>query len=90
MASLMTRKKYLETINYSDHIYQWEEGYRFSVDALLISGFVNYEKREVCALDIGTGSGLIPLLLHKKYPIGLLMVSKFKRIYITLQKKIIN
>ncbi|AMP21138.1 hypothetical protein AZF37_08185 [endosymbiont 'TC1' of Trimyema compressum] len=64
----MTRKKYLETINYSEHIYQWEEGYRFSVDALLISGFVNYEKREVCALDIGTGSGIIPLLLHKKYP----------------------
>ena len=68
MASPMTRKKRLETINYSEHIYQWQDGYRFSVDALLISGFVNYEKKEVRALDVGTGSGIIPLLLHKKYP----------------------
>ena len=64
----MIRKKYLETINYSEYIYQWEDGYRFSVDALLISGFVNYKKREVHALDIGAGSGIISLLLNKKYP----------------------
>ena len=68
MASPMTRIKCLETINYTEKIYQWEDGYRFSVDALLISGFVNYEKKDVHALDVGTGSGIIPLLLHKKYP----------------------
>ena len=47
MASPMTRIKRLEIINYTDKIYQWEDGYRFSVDALLISRFVNAKKKIV-------------------------------------------
>lgn len=46
MASLMIRKKCLKTINYSDYIYRWEDGYQFSVDIMLVSEFVNYAKKK--------------------------------------------
>ncbi|MBF0563792.1 MAG: tRNA1(Val) (adenine(37)-N6)-methyltransferase [Nitrospirae bacterium] len=47
-------------------IYQKKKGYRFSIDAPLLSGFVKplFSGR---AADIGAGSGIIGLLLAKKY-----------------------
>ena len=47
-------------------LYQRKEGYRFSVDALLLYSFVNvrYVKD---AVDLGAGSGVIGLLLARKY-----------------------
>jgi tRNA1(Val) A37 N6-methylase TrmN6 len=48
-------------------IYQFKSGYRFSVDALLLSSFVNLQRAERIA-DIGAGSGIIGLLLARKYP----------------------
>ncbi len=48
-------------------IYQLKNGYRFSVDALLLYSFVNLPRAERIA-DIGAGSGIIGLLLAKKYP----------------------
>lgn len=68
MKPIKNRVKKLETINYSEKIYQWEDGYRFSVDALLISGFVEASKKEYRVLDVGTGSGIIPVLLKKRFP----------------------
>ncbi len=48
-------------------IYQSRNGYRFSVDALLLYSFVNSLIVEKIA-DLGAGSGIIGLLLSKKYP----------------------
>jgi len=48
-------------------IYQSKSGYRFSVDALLLYSFVNLPRAERIA-DIGAGSGIIGLLLARKYP----------------------
>ncbi|MFZ5996462.1 MAG: tRNA1(Val) (adenine(37)-N6)-methyltransferase [Nitrospirota bacterium] len=48
-------------------IYQHKDGYRFSVDALLIYSFVNLSHAKSIA-DLGAGSGVIGLLLAKKYP----------------------
>ncbi|MGB9709962.1 MAG: tRNA1(Val) (adenine(37)-N6)-methyltransferase [Thermodesulfovibrio sp.] len=48
-------------------ICQPEEGYRFSVDALILAHFVNL-KRVKKALDIGAGTGIIGIILAKKYP----------------------
>jgi tRNA1Val (adenine37-N6)-methyltransferase len=44
------------------HVIQKKRGYRFSVDAVLLASFVEPEPDGVC-LDLGTGSGIIPLLL---------------------------
>ncbi|MCL5023971.1 MAG: tRNA1(Val) (adenine(37)-N6)-methyltransferase [Nitrospirae bacterium] len=48
-------------------IYQSKNGYRFSVDPLLLSHFVNMPVVEKIA-DLGAGSGVIGLLLARKYP----------------------
>lgn len=47
-------------------IYQNLDGYRVSVDAVLLYDFVNL-KRIGNFVDIGTGSGVIGMLLAKKY-----------------------
>ncbi len=44
---------------------QKKEGYRFSIDAFLISNFVQLKKGER-VLDIGTGCGIIPIYLSKR------------------------
>jgi tRNA1Val (adenine37-N6)-methyltransferase len=45
-------------------IIQKKRGYRFSVDALLLSQFATIRKNEKIA-DLGTGCGIIPLLLSQ-------------------------
>ena len=42
---------------------QSRTGYRSSIDAILLSEFVTIKKSDVIA-DLGTGCGVIPLLLH--------------------------
>jgi len=46
------------------HILQKRRGYRFSVDAVLLSQFVNVRKGEK-VVDLGTGCGILPLLLSQ-------------------------
>lgn len=48
-------------------LYQPRIGYRFSVDSLLLYDFVNL-KRVNSAADLGAGSGIVGILLAKKYP----------------------
>lgn len=47
-------------------IIQNKNGFCFGMDAVLLSGFASLGKRE-SAVDLGTGTGIIPLLLHAKY-----------------------
>lgn len=48
-------------------LFQSKKGYRFSIDALLLADFVNLKKvREIG--DLGAGSGIVGILLAKKYP----------------------
>lgn len=46
-------------------IIQNENGFCFGMDAVLLSGFVKVKKGEN-ALDLGTGTGIIPILLEAK------------------------
>lgn len=46
-------------------IIQHEDSYRFAIDAVLLSNFVKAGKRDR-VIDLGTGSGVIPLLLSAK------------------------
>ncbi len=43
-------------------ILQKKRGYRFSIDAILLSRFIKIRKNEK-AIDLGTGCGILPLLL---------------------------
>ena len=45
-------------------IYQKEEGYRFSVDTILLADFAVARSRGKVA-DLGTGSGILPVLLSR-------------------------
>ena len=56
-------------------LYQSRDGYRFSVDALLLYSFVNIPRAGKIA-DLGAGSGIVGLILAKKYPGS--MVSLFE------------
>ncbi len=47
-------------------VFQNTNGYRFSVDALLLYSFVQVKQVETI-LDLGAGSGIIGLLLAKRY-----------------------
>lgn len=46
-------------------IVQPQDGYRFSIDALLLANFVHLKKDERL-LDIGSGCGIIPIYLTKR------------------------
>lgn len=48
-------------------VYQNKEGYRFSVDAVLLYTFADMRYARNIT-DLGTGSGIIGLLLARKYP----------------------
>ncbi|MCX8070320.1 MAG: tRNA1(Val) (adenine(37)-N6)-methyltransferase [Thermodesulfovibrionales bacterium] len=59
----------VKTLDYLRDIklYQNKDGYRVSVDALLLYDFVNMPRIKKLA-DLGAGSGVIGMLLAKKYP----------------------
>ncbi len=48
-------------------IIQKRRGYRFSVDAVLLSQFIKIRKDEK-AIDLGTGCGILPLVLSQTTP----------------------
>ncbi|MEW6376099.1 MAG: tRNA1(Val) (adenine(37)-N6)-methyltransferase [Thermodesulfobacteriota bacterium] len=50
--------------NGSLQIIQKKKGYRFSVDAILLSQFITIRKNEK-VIDLGTGCGILPLLLSQ-------------------------
>ena len=46
-------------------IIQKKNGFRFSIDAVLIANFIDIRHKGTTVMDIGTGSGIIPLLLSE-------------------------
>jgi len=48
-------------------LYQSRAGYRFSLDALLLAYFVGIKPKDRI-IDLGTGSGVIPLVLSELHP----------------------
>jgi tRNA1Val (adenine37-N6)-methyltransferase len=67
-------------------LYQTRNGYRFSVDALLLYSFVNVPKAKRIA-DLGAGSGIVGLLLAKKYPDAHVSLFELQERLATLAKK---
>lgn len=48
-------------------IYQLEEGFKFSLDSLLLAEFVNVRNPKEVVVDFCTGNGVVPLVLSSKY-----------------------
>jgi tRNA1Val (adenine37-N6)-methyltransferase len=57
-----------EILNGLVRVFQKKRGYRFSLDALLLAHFVCLKSRSK-AIDLGTGSGIIPLILATRFPL---------------------
>jgi tRNA1Val (adenine37-N6)-methyltransferase len=55
--------------NGSLQILQKKKGYRFSIDAVLLSQFINVRKDEK-VIDLGTGCGILPLILARTTQAG--------------------
>jgi len=72
-------------------IIQKKNGYRFSIDPVLLANFINLKKHERL-LDIGSGCGIIPIYLSKKgYMNEMLGIEIQKDLYdISLRNKAIN
>jgi len=50
-------------------VIQKEKGCRFSIDALLLSHFINVKESDH-VLDLGTGGGIVPMILAKRWICG--------------------
>jgi len=48
-------------------VYQHKNGYRFGIDAFILANFVHLKKGET-VLELGTGCGIISLILVYKFP----------------------
>lgn len=67
-------------------IYQSKTGYRFSVDSLLLYDFVNLRKIDTIA-DLGAGSGIVGILLAKKYVGSKVTLFEIQKNLVELAKK---
>lgn len=64
-------------------IIQNVNGFCFGIDSILLSDFAKNMKKDAIALDIGTGTGIISILLSEK--------SKLKKIYgVEIQEEVAN
>ncbi len=59
-------------------ICQPKEGYRFSVDSIILANFVNLKRIRKIA-DIGAGTGIISLILAQKYPHSLIKLIEIQQ-----------
>lgn len=67
-------------------VYQNVNGYRFSVDAVLLYSFVNVKHAENIA-DLGTGSGIIGLLLARRYSAAKVLLVELQKSLFALAAK---
>lgn len=59
-------------------IFQRKKGYRFSAEAVILSSFVSITQCRLIA-DLGAGSGIISILLAKKYPVAKIYAVEIQR-----------
>ncbi|MGO9378946.1 MAG: tRNA1(Val) (adenine(37)-N6)-methyltransferase [Dissulfurispiraceae bacterium] len=67
-------------------LYQHKSGYRFSADAVLLSVFVDTPRLKKIA-DFGAGSGIIGLLLAKKYHAAEVTLIELQKSLVSLAEK---
>lgn len=65
MEDILKPDETLDDLQNGYYIIQKKEGFRFGVDAVLLSDFAALKKTDN-VLEMGTGTGIIPILLHAK------------------------
>ena len=48
-------------------VYQYEEGFKFSLDSILLFEFAQIKKDDNQIIDFCTGNAVIPILIQNKY-----------------------
>ena len=48
-------------------VYQFQDGFKFSLDSILLAEFAEIRKNDEHIIDLCTGNGVIPILLTHKY-----------------------
>ena len=69
-------------------IYQNSDGFKFSLDSVLLSNFVTINKSAKNILDIGTGNAPIPLMLTKRTNANILGIEIQKESYLLAKESI--
>lgn len=67
-------------------IFQKEKGYRFSLDALLISHFARLKKDD-CVIDLGTGSGVIAMIMAMRKGSGKVIGVDIQEEFVDMAKR---
>ena len=67
-------------------VIQKKTGYRFSLDALILSDFIRLKDRSRI-LDLGTGSGILALILAATYPHSRIMALELSPEFIDLARR---
>lgn len=62
-------------------VYQFEEGFKFSLDSIMLAEFVQIKKNDNNIIDLCTGNAVIPILLNYKYSKNIDCIEIQKEIY---------
>lgn len=62
-------------------IYQYDNGFKFSMDSLLLAEFVDIRKNDEKIIDFCTGNSVIPIVLNWKYHKKIVGIEIQKEIY---------
>nr|WP_254006226.1 tRNA1(Val) (adenine(37)-N6)-methyltransferase [Desulfuribacillus alkaliarsenatis] len=65
---MTTNQERLDELSDGMKIIQCKDVFSFSTDAVLLASFTRLDANVRKVIDLGTGTGLIPLLLAKRYP----------------------
>lgn len=76
----------LDNINHELSIYQYEDGFCYGTDAVLLSAFINIKKGDKGA-ELGTGCGIIPILLNYHKNPGKIFAFEVQELYAELARK---
>ncbi len=67
MENLLRENERIDDLEFKGlKIIQNEQGFCFGIDSILLSDFAKEVKKDSTVVDLGTGTGILPLLLCKK------------------------
>lgn len=75
-------KKLLNDLyDYPMKIYQYDTGFKFSLDSILLAELVQFHKKDKFLLDFCTGNAVVPLIISAKSDISMVGIEIQKEIY---------